>query len=50
MPFSIEIEKSVLKFMRMHERLRIMKAVLNKKVNAGCSTTPFFKLHHRTTV
>ena len=50
MTFFIELEKATMKFILKNRRLRITKAILSKKSEAGSITIPDFKLYYRAIV
>jgi hypothetical protein len=50
MSFFIEIEMSILTFIRKHKSLQIAKTSLIQNSNTGGITTPDFKLYYRDIV
>jgi hypothetical protein len=50
MLFFTEIEKSILKFIRKHQRPQLAKTILSKSSNAGDTIIPDFKLYYRVII
>ena len=50
MAFLRELEQNISQFVWKHKRLQIEKAILRKKIRAGGTRFPEFKLYYKATV